>query len=502
MKFKNLFLFLILLVVLISACNQTSSPQPSATSFQPVAWLTGQPGAVNLTPTEGNGPFQCAITAGALPQGFNLNNCVISGTAPVLAGGTTKSVSPPFTIIITNAAGQQQILEYNILTVASLPEIIFNEPGACIVKQKCNVNLIAQVNGGTPPYHFQSDTFRNGAPPMGMIVDVNGVLTGIPSKTGQYTFGVCVVDVVAASKCGQTSVFVIDEEEIEEIISYSESGGLCSSNADCISFAQNNCDASENVRCSSDGLCHCCLTLCPGGENCKCIDCSTGCGGGTYCEGDVCVFEAGGTINEEQTTETVSTTPKEEPKDVPETWSGTITETANVNFVTCTVGKLALSYSVTLNSPVSLVSALRGQQEITLWSKPNFKDTSGTIKGTATVTQQTKCDPNDYETYTLIGGSSNNVPIVFFAVGGQSTYIQIAGPPNEVDSTGTQLPSFGSYQIYRPLVTDADKLETKNDLVHFPIVWTVTSISDNEVSGVVSGTGQVAHDGTFKLTKQ
>ena len=215
-KFKNLFIFLILLAIVVIGCNQTTSPQPPKTTFQPVAWLSGQPGAVNFTPTEGNGPFQCAITAGNLPQGFVFNNCVISGTAPVLTGGTTKSISPSFTITITNVAGQQQTLGYNILTVASLPEIIFNEPGACIVNQKCDVNLIARVNGGTSPYHFQSDTFRNGAPPMGMIVDINGILTGTPSKTGQYTFGVCVVDVVAASKCEQTSVLVVEESELIE----------------------------------------------------------------------------------------------------------------------------------------------------------------------------------------------------------------------------------------------------------------------------------------------
>lgn len=215
MKPKYCIFLTILLFAIIFAigCNQATQPQPSKASFQPVAWLSGQPGDVNLTPTEGNGPFQCALAAGALPPGFALNNCVISGTAPVLAGGTTKSISPPFTIAITNGAGQQQNLEYKILTVASIPEIIFNEPGACIVNEKCSVNLIAQVNGGTPPYYFQPDTFRNGAPPMGMIVDVNGILTGTPSKTGQYTFGVCAVDVVAASKCGQTSVIIEDEME-------------------------------------------------------------------------------------------------------------------------------------------------------------------------------------------------------------------------------------------------------------------------------------------------
>ena len=213
MGFKNLFLFLLLLVFFISACTQTSSPPSPETTSPAIAWLSGQPGSVNLTPTTGQEPFQCNITAGTLPPGFAFNNCVISGTAPVLADGTTKSVSPPFTITITDAAGQSQTLEYNILTIASLPEIIFNEPGICMVNQPCEVNLIAQVNGGTLPYHFQSDTFRNGAPPMGMMVDVNGVLTGTPSKTGSYTFGVCVVDVVAASICGQTQVFVEDESD-------------------------------------------------------------------------------------------------------------------------------------------------------------------------------------------------------------------------------------------------------------------------------------------------
>lgn len=208
--FLTILLFTIIFAI---GCNPTTQLQPSKTPFQPVAWLSGQPGDVNLTPTEGNGHFQCALAAGALPAGFALNNCVISGTAPVLAGGTTKSISPPFTITITNVAGQQQNLEYNILTVASIPEIIFNEPGTCIVNKKCSVNLIAQVNGGTHPYRFQSDTFRNGAPPMGMIVDVNGVLTGKPTRKGAYNFGVCVVDSVAASKCEQTSVIIEDEME-------------------------------------------------------------------------------------------------------------------------------------------------------------------------------------------------------------------------------------------------------------------------------------------------
>ena len=463
---------MVFLVIFISACSQTTSPQPPATAFQPAAWLSGQPGAVNLTPAEGNGPFQCNITAGALPQGFNLNNCVISGTAPMLAGGTTKSVSPAFTIAITNGAGQQQTLEYNILTMASLPAIIFNEPGTCIVKQKCNFNLIAQVNGGTPPYHFQSDTFRNGAPPMGMIIDVNGVLTGTSSKTGQYTFGVCVVDVVAASKCGQTSVFVIDEEEAEEIISYSESSGLCSSNADCTGFASNNCDAPENVRCSSNGLCHCCLTLCPGGENCKCIGCSTGCGGGTYCEGDVCVFDAGRSPDGEQMAESGVAAPEEETKTITETWSGSLAGTDDIK-AHCVEGSFSYNFNINFDFKGSLANAVNSC----------YDDCSGagTISGTAGISNQVQTSKY-YPDCRLVEGSVSD-SITISARGG----ITIRSEASEL------IPGY--------LQFDAN---TKDNAAYGPLILTVEGADSSAISGTW-GTGQFGDygpHGTFTLTKQ
>jgi hypothetical protein len=49
-------------------------------------------------------PYQCALKAGSPPAGIGLTGCVLSGTPPVLAGGSTMSISAPFTVTITDSA--------------------------------------------------------------------------------------------------------------------------------------------------------------------------------------------------------------------------------------------------------------------------------------------------------------------------------------------------------------------------------------------------------------
>lgn len=165
--------------------------------------------------------------------------------------------------------------------------------GKCTVGEYCSVQ-VAEARGGVPPYTFMSDSFSKGPPPAGMIIGINGFLTGTPKttgvappKAGRYTFGVCVKDMVGSLSREKTSVVVYPQ-------STSTSGkGACSSNAECSTFGTKYCGGSKNVRCGSDSLCHCCLTLVRGQEV-SCISCSAGCTGGTYCEGGVCVFQIGG----------------------------------------------------------------------------------------------------------------------------------------------------------------------------------------------------------------
>jgi hypothetical protein len=54
--------------------------------------------------------------------------------------------------------------------------------------------LVKTIAGGNGTYHYQSGPLSSGTPPLGMIVNPNGNLTGTPTKAGTYAFTVCAAD--------------------------------------------------------------------------------------------------------------------------------------------------------------------------------------------------------------------------------------------------------------------------------------------------------------------
>ena len=64
------------------------------------------------------------------------------------------------------------------------------------------------AGGIGPPYHFVLGTM-SGFPPMGIIMDANGVLSGTPtSPPGKYNFTICAVDGGGNNTCKPTSITV------------------------------------------------------------------------------------------------------------------------------------------------------------------------------------------------------------------------------------------------------------------------------------------------------
>lgn len=214
----QLFIVLITLIILTGCGGPTEPRQPGITipTTELPEWESGKPGSFTLNAVGGTPPYTWAVTAGNPPTGLNLApNGVISGIN-ILAPGTSKSISPPFTVTVTDVAGAAKTIQLTI-TITEAPPKIEILTAVCTADLPCNAQ-IANARGGTPPYTFQQDTFRQGTLPFGVVIGVDGRLTGSTNQLGAYTFGVCVRDTVALSDCARATLEIEELKEPEMIM--------------------------------------------------------------------------------------------------------------------------------------------------------------------------------------------------------------------------------------------------------------------------------------------
>ncbi|MEK6886949.1 MAG: hypothetical protein AABW88_03885 [Nanoarchaeota archaeon] len=199
--------FLVIAFLLISCTQQQVKTDGSLqiNTKELPNWLSGGTATFKILVTGGTPPYAFSLS-GNLPNGFNLGPDGTIGGGGSLPAGTSKKTFPPFILVVTDSKGDKAEKSFAVTIIG--PSIsIHTQLATCIVKQKCD-ELIATAEKGNPPYSFQSDSFAEGAPPMGMIVDVNGHILGTASKEGDYSVGVCVKDTNGNSKCGHAQVKV------------------------------------------------------------------------------------------------------------------------------------------------------------------------------------------------------------------------------------------------------------------------------------------------------
>jgi hypothetical protein len=222
--------------------NPPVNPLVITTTEDLPAWIEGHNGSARLTAIGGTKPYKWTFTTGSVHPGWlQINDTVapfwdgvLSGQSPLLASGVTKSVSPAFSVTCTDANGQKATAEFRVTIIRQSPTITAVPGVMCVGEtysyqdRDCPCVLIATATGGTPPYHFQSDTFRNGAPPLQTVVGTQyvgpqapigaqntGCLTGRAAQIGVFTFGVTVVDSVGQEDSAQTTVSVVPKPKID-----------------------------------------------------------------------------------------------------------------------------------------------------------------------------------------------------------------------------------------------------------------------------------------------
>lgn len=186
----------------------------NATEASLPEFVSGQQGGGSLF-SKINGhsaAYTCALAQGSTPPtGLVVGaNCQIGGTV-TLSPGTSREVSPPFTVVLTGANPPLETANFtfSVIIVSEGPTLVPVD-GECIVNVECH-SQIATADGGTPPYYYVNDLFRYGATPFGLSIGTDGFITGTARQTGLTDFGICVVDSVNAETCGQTSVNVVNE---------------------------------------------------------------------------------------------------------------------------------------------------------------------------------------------------------------------------------------------------------------------------------------------------
>ena len=212
---KRFMIVLVGLILFITACavnqpekklaaGQEGNAALQITTKELPAWEAPGSATYKLDIVGGVPPYSFS---GALPSGFNIGPDGTIGGMARLPEGTSHSEYPPFTITVTDSEGTTAQAPFTIRLVAKNTLQIITTPAICILNQECDEPL-ATAADGNPPYSFQSDSFMEGAPPFGTIVDINGHLTGKPSKDGEYIVGVCVKDKLDYQRCGKSTVTI------------------------------------------------------------------------------------------------------------------------------------------------------------------------------------------------------------------------------------------------------------------------------------------------------
>jgi len=171
-------------------------------------WVYDVNASASVTVSGGSSPYSCSISSGSLPSGLSLANantgCTISGTIASAGGETTNTISPLFSVTITDSAMNNVSVDLFVNVVPAPPSIIAITSGVCYQSTYCSIS-IASATSSLGTVYLVSNQFPNA-----MAIDTIGYLSGIaPNTTGVHSFQVCAVDILGSSTCTETS-FTVD----------------------------------------------------------------------------------------------------------------------------------------------------------------------------------------------------------------------------------------------------------------------------------------------------
>jgi hypothetical protein len=142
----------------------------------------------SLMANGGTTPYTWSIDRGALPAGLSLD----SGTG-VISGIPTTSGDSTFTVKVSdNSTPVKRHTKHYTITITGSGTLIITTMNVADGVEETAYNATVVALGGTPPYTW---SVASGKLPAGLTIDTaSGVISGTPTKKGNFNFTVQVSD--------------------------------------------------------------------------------------------------------------------------------------------------------------------------------------------------------------------------------------------------------------------------------------------------------------------
>jgi len=148
----------------------------------------------------GAGPYQFALAGGALPPGLSL------ATSGLLSGTPAKQGTYNFTLTATNLEnGCSDSHAYTITVTLSCPALTIDPPTLPNGATGAPYSETLTATGGMGPYNFAV----KGKLPPELTLNTNGVLSGTPTKAGNFKFTLVVSDARGCNGSRADSITIV-----------------------------------------------------------------------------------------------------------------------------------------------------------------------------------------------------------------------------------------------------------------------------------------------------
>jgi hypothetical protein len=152
-----------------------------------------------ITVSGGVGPYQFAVVSGVTPPGMSLT------ANGLFSGATTTHGTYLFKIRATDLSTQcSSVKKYNLTILATCPSITIDPPTLPNGSVGARYRRTLTATGGTEPYRFGV----KGKLPPGLSLSADGVLAGVPTQPGSFSFWLLVADGYGCEGIGLYSITI------------------------------------------------------------------------------------------------------------------------------------------------------------------------------------------------------------------------------------------------------------------------------------------------------